>query len=220
VKAAAPARQSPQNPEFFPMHDHHAHVRHPHFHRSPRTAIGAHSPHRRLLLRASLLAAAAGAVLPARAAPGRGAEHRSLAFLNTHTGERLDAVYVDGGRYQQDALAAIDHLLRDHRTGEVVPIDRALLDMLARLRDTLDTAQPFHVISGYRSPATNARLAAASSGVARRSLHVEGRAIDIRVPGLPLDSVRRAAVALRAGGVGFYRGSDFVHLDTGRVRTW
>lgn len=172
------------------------------------------------MLRASLLAAAGAAPLSARAGlPGR-ADHRSLAFLNTHTGERLDVVYVDGGRYQQDALAAIDRLLRDHRTDEVVPIDRMLLDTLARLRDSLDTTQPFHVISGYRSPATNAHLAAASSGVARRSLHMEGRAIDIRLPGRPLEAVRRAAVALRAGGVGFYRGSDFVHVDTGRVRTW
>lgn len=175
---------------------------------------------RRLVLRASLLAAIGVAPLRSHAMPRREPEPHRLAFLNTHTGERLDVVYAERGRYQDDALAAIDHLLRDHRTGEVASIDRTLLDALAGLRASLQTEQPFHVISGYRSPATNARLAAASSGVARRSLHLEGRAIDIRVPGRSLEQVRQAAVSLKAGGVGYYRGSDFVHLDTGRVRTW
>jgi uncharacterized protein YcbK (DUF882 family) len=166
--------------------------------------------------------AAAGAARPGTSV-GAGADapdHRRLAFSNTHTGERLDVVYSEGGRYLEDALAAIDHLLRDHRTDEVRPIDRALLDVLASLRDKLDTAEPFHVISGYRSPATNAKLAAASGGVARNSLHLQGRAIDIRVPGRPLAQVRGAALAMGAGGVGYYRSSDFVHLDTGRVRSW
>jgi len=202
------------------MHDHRKHERLPHIERFPLSADAAPSPSRRLVLRASLLVAAGAAPSYALAAAPRNPPHRQLALLNTHTGERLDVAYVDGGRYQQDALAAIDHLLRDHRSGEVMPIDRTLLDTLARLHDALDTTRPFHVISGYRSPATNARLAAASSGVARRSLHMEGRAIDIRVPGVPLDTVRRAAVALKAGGVGLYRGSDFVHVDTGRVRYW
>jgi len=175
---------------------------------------------RRLVLRASLLAAIGVAPLRSHAMPRRQPEPLRLAFLNTHTGERLDVVYAEQGRYQDDALAAIDRLLRDHRTGEVASIDRTLLDALARLRASLETEQPFHVISGYRSPATNARLAAASSGVARRSLHLEGRAIDIRLPGRSLEQVRRAAVSLQAGGVGYYRSSDFVHLDTGRVRTW
>ena len=129
-------------------------------------------------------------------------------------------MYREGGKYLDDALAAIDHLLRDHRTDDVVPIDRALLDNLASLREMLDTTEPFHVISGYRSPATNAKLAAASDGVARKSLHLQGRAIDIRMPGRELEQVRRAALAMNAGGVGYYRRSDFVHLDTGRVRTW
>ena len=175
---------------------------------------------RRLVLRASLLAAIGVAPLGSRAMPRRQPEPLRLAFLNTHTGERLDVVYAEQGRYQDDALAAIDRLLRDHRTGEVASIDRTLLDALARLRASLETEQPFHVISGYRSPATNARLAAASSGVARRSLHLEGRAIDIRMPGRSLEQLRSAAISLNAGGVGYYRSSGFVHLDTGRVRTW
>ena len=161
------------------------------------------------------------ALAPALApAPAPAPDHRRLAFSNTHTGERLDLVYHEGGRYLDDALAEIDHLLRDHRSGDVRPIDRALLDNLASLREKLDTTEAFHVISGYRSPATNAKLAAASGGVARNSMHLQGRAIDIRVPGRSLELVRRAALAMNAGGVGYYPSSDFVHLDTGRVRRW
>ena len=177
------------------------------------------SPIGRGALASSGAAGAAGQGTPVGAVAGA-PDHRRLAFSNTHTGERLDVVYSEGGRYLEDALAAIDHLLRDHRTDEVRQIDRALLDVLASLRDRLDTAEPFHVISGYRSPATNAKLAAASGGVARNSLHLQGRAIDIRVPGRPLAQVRGAALAMAAGGVGYYRSSDFVHLDTGRVRSW
>jgi uncharacterized protein YcbK (DUF882 family) len=143
-----------------------------------------------------------------------------LAFLNTHTGERVDVVYREAGELVPGALAEIDRALRDHRSGDVHPIDRPLLDLLHRLAATFDTPRPFHVISGYRSPASNARLAAASSGVAKHSLHLEGRAIDIRVPGVALRDLRQAALALRGGGVGFYPGSDFVHLDTGRLRAW
>lgn len=172
------------------------------------------------MLRASLVAAATATAHPVRALARAEPDHLRLAFVNTHTGERLDAVYRERGRYLDDALAAIDRLLRDHRSDEVMPIDRSLLDSLVALRSKLDTSQPFHVISGYRSPATNARLAAASGGVARASLHLQGRAIDIRMPGRPLEQVRAAALALRAGGVGFYAKSDFVHLDTGRVRSW
>ena len=126
----------------------------------------------------------------------------------------------DGGRRVADAKAAVDRVLRDHRSGDVHPIDDGVLDQLLALRATLGLAQPFHVISGYRSPSTNAKLAAASGGVARDSLHTQGRAIDIRVPGLDLRHLHRAALQLGAGGVGFYTKSDFVHVDTGRVRRW
>jgi uncharacterized protein YcbK (DUF882 family) len=167
-----------------------------------------------------------GALLPrgARAAlrsPGpaeRGP--RELRFLNLHTGESLDAVYFEAGRYLPDALAEVDHVLRDHRTGEVHAIEPRLLDLLHRLSRALDTHAPYHVISGYRSPATNAMLHAASPNVAAKSLHMQGWAIDVRVPGRELAELHRAALALRSGGVGYYPASDFVHVDVGRVRTW
>lgn len=144
-----------------------------------------------------------------------------LAFVNTHTGETLDVVYREGPRYLGDALSEIDRVLRDHRSGDVHEIDRDLLDQLARLRRLLDVnKRPFHVISGYRSPKTNAMLAARSGGVATRSLHLQGRAIDIRMPGVELPTLHRAALSMQAGGVGYYARSDFVHLDTGRVRRW
>jgi len=110
--------------------------------------------------------------------------------------------------------------LRDFRTDEVLPIDPQLLDLLHNLRSTLGTNQPFQIISGYRSPTTNANLAANSGGVAKRSLHMQGKAIDIRIEGTPLKHLREAAVALQGGGVGYYPGSNFVHMDVGRIRTW
>jgi len=111
-------------------------------------------------------------------------------------------------------------VLRDHRTGAVAAIDIQLLDLLDHVKAALGTAQPFQVISGYRSPASNSLLASSSSGVARRSLHMEGKAIDIRIPGVPLADLRRAGLMLKGGGIGYYPGSNFVHLDVGRVRTW
>jgi uncharacterized protein YcbK (DUF882 family) len=175
---------------------------------------------RRALLRLGATAAL-GVVLPARglAAPRVAPAERELAFYQTHTGERLRTVYWAEGGYVVDALASIDHLLRDHRTGEVTAIDRGLLDLLHRLSSALETREAFHVISGYRSPATNASLAA-RGGVSPRSLHVVGQAIDVRVPGRALGDLRRAALELRVGGVGYYPASDFVHVDVGRVRAW
>ncbi|HSN31208.1 MAG TPA: DUF882 domain-containing protein, partial [Ideonella sp.] len=123
-------------------------------------------------------------------------------------------------RYLPDALAAVDRLLRDFRSGEVAAIDPALLDLLHALAMTTGAQGPFEVISGFRSPATNEMLRHRSSGVASGSLHMLGQAIDIRVAGVPLAGLRNAALSLRAGGVGFYPASDFVHVDTGRVRAW
>jgi uncharacterized protein YcbK (DUF882 family) len=145
---------------------------------------------------------------------------RALAFQNLHTGEKLDAVYWADGRYLPDAMRHINWLLRDFRSGQIRPIDPRLLDLLADLRARLQTREPFHVISGYRSPETNLMLASLGDGVAQNSLHLEGKAIDIRVPGRHLKQVRAAAVALRRGGVGYYPHSGFVHIDTGRVRYW
>jgi uncharacterized protein YcbK (DUF882 family) len=174
-------------------------------------------------------AAAATLLVPARAfgsaakaASTLGAE-RDLSFFHTHTGERLSTAYCRGGEYLPPALNDVNVLLRDFRANAVKPIDPALLDLLFELNGVLGTDQPFHVISGYRTPETNAMLqerGGAHSGVASHSLHIEGKAIDIRVPGIKLEHLRDSAKSLRLGGVGFYPGSNFVHVDTGRVRCW
>nr|WP_279197084.1 DUF882 domain-containing protein [Ralstonia mannitolilytica] len=179
---------------------------------------------RRQLLAAGSAALALGSgLLPRRAdaLPQRQAPAvRSLAFQNLHTGETLRAVYWEQGRYLPQALHEVDHLLRDFRTGEVHPIDLGLLDLLYAMRRQVGTSQPIQLISGYRSAATNAALRARSHGVARASLHMRGMAADIRIPGLELSRLRDLALSLRAGGVGFYPRSDFVHVDVGAVRRW
>ncbi|NOT67768.1 MAG: DUF882 domain-containing protein [Methylophilaceae bacterium] len=148
------------------------------------------------------------------------APKRSLSLYNIHTGEQLNTVFWAEGIYQPDALAQINYLLRDYRTGDILQIDTGLLDLLSALSVTLDTNAQFHVISGYRSPATNAMLNKSSHGVAKHSLHMDGLAIDIRMPNRDLSDVHRAALALKGGGVGFYPVLDFVHVDVGRIRTW
>jgi len=172
---------------------------------------------RRRFLKFGLAAITSAAVWPAEA---KLIDHRRLSFENLHTGERLDAVYWVNGAYEPGALHAINVLLRDFRTGDVYPIDRKLLDLLVHLRTRLNSAAPVQVISGYRSPETNAMLASYSDGVAAGSLHMSGMAIDIRVPGRSLRSVHRVALEMAAGGVGYYPRSDFVHVDTGNVRRW
>ncbi len=145
---------------------------------------------------------------------------RYLSFLNTHTGEKLKVTYWEHGRYLKDALAEVNHHLRDHRTDDVTRMDPRLLDQLFVVRQKMGFSQPYHVISGYRSPKTNALLRRQGHGVARRSLHMSGKAIDIRVPGQDLSRIRLAALSLHSGGVGYYPSSRFVHMDTGRVRRW
>lgn len=157
---------------------------------------------------------------PATATMRAAADARQLAFINTHTGERFADAYWEAGNYVPDALAAINTVMRDHRSGEVHAIDPALLDQLHTLHGLVEASAPFQIISGYRSPATNAALRANSNGVASRSLHMDGKAIDIRVGGVDLTRLRDAALGMQAGGVGFYQASDFVHIDTGRVRRW
>jgi uncharacterized protein YcbK (DUF882 family) len=174
----------------------------------------------RLARRSLLGVGAATMALLARPVPARVARPRSLSFLHLHTGERLSAVYFADGSYLREGLDAIDHVLRDHRTGEVKPIDPDLLDLVHELTGALGSASPIEVISGYRSPATNAMLAARSGGVARHSLHMDGMAIDLRLGDVRLSHLRDAALALQGGGVGYYPRSDFVHVDTGRVRSW
>ena len=148
------------------------------------------------------------------------APSRQVAFHNLHTGESLDAVYWEEGRYMSGALAEVNHVLRDYRSGDVHPIDPRLLDLLDSLSTRLETKGPFHVISGYRSPKTNAMLHARSSGVASKSLHMKGLAIDIRLADVDLARLHKAALSLRAGGVGYYPYEQFVHVDVGPVRQW
>jgi uncharacterized protein YcbK (DUF882 family) len=172
------------------------------------------------------VAAAAVALSPLRANAALAAKKvpvRSLSFFNTHTGERLITTYCCNGRYEPQALKQINHILRDWRVDQVKPIDPKLLDLLHELSGTLEVDSPFHIISGYRSPVTNATLrekGGAHTGVATQSLHMLGKAIDIRVPGVKLEHLRGAARSLMLGGVGYYPGSNFVHVDTGRVRSW
>jgi len=147
-------------------------------------------------------------------------EDRHLRMVNDHTGERLDIVYFTRGMYIDESLDAISHLMRDRRANEERRMDLPLLDALARLHGTLGTDEPIHLLSGYRTPATNAKLRRRSKGVAKYSLHMEGRAADIHVPGIPTRDLQAAALALQVGGVGFYKSSGFVHLDTGRLRHW
>jgi uncharacterized protein YcbK (DUF882 family) len=173
----------------------------------------------------AVAAAAALSPLKANAAPAAPAKKalRTLSFFNTHTGERLKTTYCCDGRYEPEALQEINHILRDFRANEVKPIDPKLLDLLHELGGTLETDQPFHIISGYRSPHTNTLLqqrGGAGTGVASKSLHMVGKAIDIRLPGVKLDHLRGAARSLKLGGVGYYPSSNFVHVDTGRVRFW
>jgi uncharacterized protein YcbK (DUF882 family) len=164
------------------------------------------------------------ATVPLIAAPSRlwaePASVRALRFTHTHTGERLAIEYFRSGEYLPEALATVNHFLRDFRTGDIHDIDPALFDLLHRLAGTTETSKPFQVISGYRSPATNEMLRHRTEGVAAGSLHIKGQAIDIRLADVPLAALRRAALDARRGGVGYYPASDFVHVDTGRVRMW
>ena len=145
---------------------------------------------------------------------------RSLFLMNLHTEESLETVYWSRGEYIEEALVEINYLLRDHRTGEIKAIDKRLLDLLYAIRKKLETQGPFQIISGYRSPSTNALLCRRSSGVAKGSLHQKGKAADIRVPGRRLSSLRNVARDLKRGGVGYYPNANFVHVDVGRVRYW
>ena len=171
---------------------------------------------RRALVQGLALLPLALAVPAARAARGR---PRTLQFYHTHTSERLSVTYFEDGRYVPDALSAIDHLLRDFRTEQVHAIDPRLLDQLFALTQRCD-GRRYEVISGYRSPKTNAMLRHTTRGVAAHSLHLDGRAIDVRLEGCDTSTLHRAALAMARGGVGFYPRSNFVHLDTGRFRTW
>ena len=168
----------------------------------------------------STIVAAAPLVAAGSAALGSPVPSRILRFNHLHTGERLDVEYFSQGEFVPQALAAVNHLLRDFRTGESGTMDPALLDLLHSLVHLTGTRQPFEIISGYRSAATNAELHRRSTGVATASLHMTGQAIDIRLADVSLTLLRDAALSLQGGGVGYYAASNFVHIDTGRVRAW
>ena len=179
--------------------------------------ISAHS--RREVLRWTGAAALAlvGWPKPVRAAVPR---TRTLSIYSVNTGEKLHDAYVVNGRYQADALQAINHILRDHRTDAVYPIDPTTLDILSALQTTLDARAPFHVVCGYRSHETNEARRRESRGVAQHSFHLTGQAIDLFLPDVSLGDLRQAARSLEAGGVGYYPSSGFVHVDSGPIREW
>ena len=146
---------------------------------------------------------------------------RHLSFYNTHTGETLHCCYYRNGSYCRPSLESINHILRDHRNGAVKAIDPRLLDMLQALLHLLDRpSATYHVISGYRSPQSNATLRRKSKNVASKSLHMQGKAIDVRLTEISTRTLWQAALKLKSGGVGYYPTPQFVHIDTGRVRSW
>ncbi len=185
---------------------------------------------RRHFLRHTAKLAAVGAVLPSLARqahasviPQRetGEALRQLSMDHLHTGEKLRLVYAQGESYVPDALRTLNRFLRDHYSGEVGRIDPQLFDVLHQVQGVLGSRSTYEIISGYRCSATNEHLRGSrGGGVAKRSLHMEGKAIDVRLKGVPLDELRDAAKSVQAGGVGYYPGDGFVHIDTGRVRYW
>lgn len=176
--------------------------------------------HRRSFLKTSVVLASALSVPAVARAAAAAPNERVLRLYNTHTGESLKSVFWAEGSFVPDALADINKLLRDHRNNKISEMDPKLLMLLDRVSAKFGGSDVLHVISGYRSPESNAKLARASGGVAKHSMHLEGKAIDIRMPGRDLAKLHKAALAEKAGGVGYYPGSQFVHLDTGRPRHW
>lgn len=182
-----------------------------------------HSDSRRRFLAVgggALVAAAAIASRPVFAQSLIIAPERTLCFYNLHTGESLKTAYWVEGEYIPESLTDINHLMRDFRNNEIKPIDLNLLNLLHAITLQLDTSKPVQLISGYRSPSTNALLHAHSSGVAKHSLHMDGMAADIRIPGHDLRELHKVAIAMQRGGVGYYPRSDFVHVDVGHLRYW
>jgi uncharacterized protein YcbK (DUF882 family) len=181
---------------------------------------------RRRLLEAGGLATLSAMGVPAMAVPAIAADDRQapverrISLKNLHTPESLEVVYRRGEDYVPDALAELERLLRDYRTGDEHPMDPRLFDYLYDVARASGAPPAYSVISGYRSPRTNEMLHERSSGVASKSLHMEGRAIDVRLAGVDCAALATTALGMQRGGVGYYRQSDFVHLDTGRFRSW
>lgn len=164
-----------------------------------------------------------GLVAAATVAPPtdvRAADARQLSFYHTHTRQNLDVVYYQNGEYVDSALDEINLFLKDFRTGDIAEMDPRLLDLLHDVRNELGSDETFEVISAYRSPKTNELLRSSSGGVAKNSQHMLGNAIDVRLRSVPIEKLRDTALDLKRGGVGYYKQSDFVHMDIGRVRRW
>ena len=176
-----------------------------------------------MLSRRGLLQGSAAGILTALAVPDLALANRparALKLMEIHSREVLSAEYWRAGWYIPDALARFNHLMRDWRSQEVTHIDPRLYDIIWQLQERTGSQEPLHIVCGYRSPATNAARAARNAGVARNSYHVTGQACDLRLPGYQLAGLRRHALDLEAGGVGYYPRSDFIHVDTGPVRSW
>ncbi len=172
---------------------------------------------RRRLLGAAVAVTVVGLVNPA---PAISYAPRSISLYNTHTGEWLRTVYWADGHYIREAVRDINWILRDHHSDEMRPMDAGVLDVLGMMRERLDTSDPFLVVSGYRSPATNMKLYLLHEGVAKHIYHIKGMAVDLRTESRSLGQVRDAALSLQCGGVGYYPRSDFVHVDCGPIRRW
>jgi uncharacterized protein YcbK (DUF882 family) len=175
---------------------------------------------RRKILKGIIGAVAVGALPKNSFASPQIKESRSLRLYNRHTNERESAEFFQNGVYQGDALAGLDHILRDHRQNISAPMDPKLFELLHQLQSKVDNHSEIHIISGFRSPKTNALLAGNSKGVAKKSYHMKGMALDIAIPGVDLKHLKDAARSLQLGGVGYYPNSGFIHIDTGRVRSW
>lgn len=173
---------------------------------------------------AGMMAALGASILPGTALAQNASPAvlggRDIHLFNAHTGEKFQGTYWVNGRYLPDAFSGIKGVMRDHRSGETFPIDPRLMDILYVLQNKVDNFGGFKVFSGYRSPKSNAMLRRNGEGVAKQSLHMTGQAIDIALPGTQLSRLHKTAIAVHSGGVGYYPKTGFVHVDTGRVRTW
>jgi len=177
-----------------------------------------HCPSRRRFIKT--LACAAPVVAVPALSFAKTAEPRRLRLYHTHTAERLDVVYHEGGAYLPDAMGELNRLLRDHRSDELIDMDRNLLDLMHAAQQRLGSSGTYEIVSGYRSPATNEMLRRRGAGVAKRSMHLEGKAVDVRLTDARTRDLRQVGLELARGGVGYYERSNFVHFDTGRVRRW
>lgn len=175
---------------------------------------------RRKFLKCSIAAATTSTFSNIIHASAGSTSERTLEFINLHTDEKLCSNYWVNGEYDTNSLSDINYLLRDHRANEVHEINTRLIDLLYSLHATTGSNTPYHIISAYRSPSTNEKLRQQTNGVAKKSMHMQGMAIDIRLPDVDLKHLRDTAISLQAGGVGYYPKSNFLHIDIGRPRNW